>query len=164
MIRDAVEADVESITEILNALLDSTTIEYRTEPHTVEDRREWLAQKRAAALPVLVADDAGSVVGFASYGPFRDNDRWPGYRYTVEHSVHVAEAAWGAGVGRKLMDELIDRAVGRGLHAMIGAVDSANDGSVRFHERLGFVEEGRLREVGWKLDRWLDVVLMVRRF
>lgn len=164
VIRDAVDGDVEAITAILNALLDTTTIEYRTEPHAVGERRVWLAERQASGDPVLVADDGGAVVGFASYAPFRDNRKWPGYRFTVEHSVHVAEAAWGTGVGRRLMDELIARAASAGLHAMVGAVDSANDGSVRFHERLGFVEEGRLREVGWKLDQWLDVVFMVRRF
>ena len=94
---------------------------------------------------------------------FRDNERLHGYRFTVEHSVHVREVAWGRGVGRRLMDELIARAAAAGVHVMIGAVDGANGGSVRFHERLGFVEQGRLREVGWKHDRWLDVVFMARR-
>ena len=102
-------------------------------------------------------------IGFATYGPFRDNERLPGYRFTVEHSVHVSEAAWGKGVGRRLMDELIARAAAGGVHVMLGAVDAANGGSVRFHERVGFVEQGRLREVGWKHDQWLDLVFMVRR-
>lgn len=162
-VRDAVPADVADITRIVNALIGTTTITWRGEPYPVGEREEWFARQAAAGLPVLVAVDDGAVVGVASYGPFRDNDKWPGYRFTVEHSVHIDEAAWGAGVGRRLMDELIARAAAAGIHVMIGAVDAANDGSVRFHERIGFVEQGRLREVGWMDDRWLDLVFMARR-
>ena len=162
-VRDARAADVGDITRILNALIDTTTIAWRSEPHPPAEREAWFAAQTAAGLPVLVAVDDGDVVGFATYGPFRDNEKWPGYRFTVEHSVHVSESAWGSGVGRRLMDELIARAAGAGVHVMVGAVDAANDGSVRFHERVGFVEQGRLREVGWKHDQWLDLVFMVRR-
>ncbi|MEZ5246212.1 MAG: N-acetyltransferase family protein [Acidimicrobiales bacterium] len=162
-VREARAADVGDITRILNALIETTTITWRTDPHPTGEREEWFERQSAAGLPVLVAVDDGVVVGFASYGPFRDNEKWPGYRFTVEHSVHVDESAWGSGVGRRLMDELIVRAAAAGVHVMVGAVDAANAGSVRFHERVGFVEQGRLREVGWKHDRWLDLVFMVRR-
>lgn len=162
-IREAEAAEVPAITTILNALIDSTTTIYRTEPYPHTDRQAWFEAQRSSGRPVLVAVDDGDVVGFASYGPFRDSERLPGYRFTVEHSVHVSEAAWGSGVGRRLMDELIVRAAAAGVHVMIGAVDSANEGSIRFHERLGFTEQGRLHEVGWKHDRWLDLVFMVRR-
>ena len=161
-IRDAVADDIDAITTIQNATIETTTGEWRDEPHPVAERAEWLAAQADANLPVLVAVDTGAVIGFASYGPFRDNSKWPGYRFTVEHSVHVAESAWGAGVGRRLMDELIVRAFSAGVHAMIGAIDSSNDGSVRFHERIGFVEQGRLKEIGWKHGQRLDLVLMVR--
>ena len=128
-VRDAVPADVADITRIVNALIGTTTITWRGEPHPLGEREQWFARQSAAGLPVL----------------------------------HVDEGAWGAGVGRRLMDELIARAAAAGIHVMIGAVDAANDGSVRFHERIGFVEQGRLREVGWMDDRWLDLVFMVRR-
>jgi L-amino acid N-acyltransferase YncA len=162
-VRDARADDVVAIATILNSLIDTTTISYRSEPHSLAEREAWFDAQVAAGLPTLVAVDDGAVVGFATYGPFRDNERLPGFRFTVEHSVHVDEAAWGKGVGRRLMDELIVRAAAAGVHVMVGAVDAANEGSVRFHERVGFVEQGRLREVGWKHDRWLDLVFMVRR-
>jgi phosphinothricin acetyltransferase len=162
-IRDAGPGDVPAITELLNAPIDTTTTIYRSEPFALADREDWFADQVAHGRPVLVAVDDGDIVGFASYGAFRDNERLPGFRFTVEHTVHVGEAAWGSGVGRRLMDELIARAVSAGVHVMVGAVDAANAGSVRFHERVGFVEQGRLREVGWKHDQWLDLVLMVRR-
>lgn len=162
-VREALRADVPAITAILNALIDTTTTIYRNEPFPLADRQEWFDAQGAAGRPVLVGVDDGEVVGFASYGPFRDNERLPGFRFTVEHTVHVSEAAWGTGVGRRLMDELIVRAAAGGVHVMLGAVDSANEGSIRFNERLGFTEQGRLREIGWKHDRWLDMVFMVRR-
>lgn len=160
IIRPATDADVAAITRIHNALIETTTYEYRDARYEEDERRDWLRAKQRADLPVLVADVDGEVCGFAAYGPFRDNEKWPGYATTVEHSVHVDAAAQGRDVGRRLMDALLDAAVARGIHAVIGAIDSSNDGSIRFHERLGFVEEGRLREVGRKHGQRLDLVLM----
>ncbi len=166
-VRDARADDAASITRISNALIATTSIAWTEEPESLEDRVVWLSRQRDAGRPVLVAIDADSnpadeVVGFASYGDFRDSSKWPGYRYTVEHTVHVAESHWGRGVGRFLMDELCDRASAAGLHVMIGAIDGSNDASLRFHERIGFVEVARMPETGYKFGRWLDLVLMQR--
>jgi L-amino acid N-acyltransferase YncA len=161
-IREADDGDVEAITALTNALIPTTTYEWREEPFTVEDRRAWLAAKAAAGMPVLVADAGGDVVGWAGYGDFRDTGRWPGYRFTVEHSVHVREDQWGRGVGRRLMEALLDRARAHGKRVMVAAIDASNVDSVRFHERLGFVVVGRLTGVGEKFGRPLDLVLMQR--
>ncbi len=162
-IRDATDADVGPMTEIYNALLETTTIEWTEELHTVEERLAWQHAQAEADLPVLVAVDADDrVIGWTTYGPFRDNAKWPGYRFTAEHSVHVDGAASGRGVGRALVEELLVRAEAAGIRVMIAAIDGANIGSVRFHERLGFVTVGELREVGFKHDTWLDLVLMQR--
>jgi L-amino acid N-acyltransferase len=160
-IRDAGAGDVEAITVLTNALITTTTYEWREEPFTVEDRRAWLAAKAAAGMPVLVAD-AGDVVGWAGYGDFRDTGRWPGYRFTVEHTVHVREDQWGRGVGRRLMEALIERARAGGKRVMVAAIDASNVDSVRFHQRIGFAEVGRLPGVGEKFGRRLDLVLMHR--
>ncbi|MEQ8842162.1 MAG: N-acetyltransferase family protein [Acidimicrobiales bacterium] len=162
-IRDAVADDVAGITGIVNASIVDTTTIWRTEPYSLANRAAWFESQTAAGLPVLVANDDGVVVGFASYGPFRDNERLPGYRFTVEHSVYVDGAGSGRGVGRALMDELVARATAADVHTMVGAIDASNVGSLRFHEQVGFEEQGRLREVGWKHDQWLDLVFMVRR-
>ena len=113
---------------------------------------------------MLVAADggAGEAVGFAAYGSFRGAGRWPGYRLTVEHTIHVREDHWGSGTGRLLLEALVDRARAAGLHVMVGAVDGANDASLRFHERLGFTEVARMPEVGVKFGQWLDLVLVQR--
>jgi L-amino acid N-acyltransferase YncA len=161
-IRDADEDDVEAITALTNALIPTTTYEWREEPFTVEERAAWLADKAAAGMPVLVADDGGDVIGWAGYGDFRDTGRWPGYRFTVEHTVHVREDQWGRGVGRRLMEVLVDRALTDGKRVMVAAIDASNVDSVRFHERLGFTEVGRLPGVGDKFGRRLDLVLMQR--
>ena len=87
---------------------------------------------------------------------------WPGYRYTVEHSVHVQAAARGAGVGRRLLEALFPRALALRKHVMIGGIDADNRASIRFHERLGFVPVAHFREVGHKFGRWLDLVFVQR--
>ena len=81
---------------------------------------------------------------------------------TVEHTVHVREDQWGSGVGRTLVDALLERARAAGKRVIVAAVDGDNDGSIRFHERLGFVQVARLPGVGFKHDRWLDLVLLQR--
>lgn len=163
-VRQATADDVEAITAIQNALIATTTVEWTSTPRTVASRAAWLRHQQAAGHPVLVAtDDGGDVVGWASYGEFRDVDKWPGYRFTVEHTVHVRDDHRGTGVGRLLMDELVDRACRAGKHVMVAAVTGENTASIRFHERLGFVEVARLPEVGVKFGRWLDLVLLQRR-
>ncbi len=156
-IRPATEADLAAITDIYNQAGVGTTASYDLEPVTVEQRRVWMAQKASKGFPVLVAELDGQVVGFAAYGTFRD---LRGYDQTVEHSVYVADGLRAAGLGRMLMSALIDRARGDGLHVMVGVLDAANEASLAFHERLGFVEVGRMPEVGRKFDRWLDVIFV----
>src|SRR5215471_16031693 len=87
---------------------------------------------------------------------------WPGYRYTVEHSVHVRHDVRGQGVGRGLVEALVPLALALGKHVMIGGIDVANDASIRFHARLGFEQVAAFREVGHKFGRWLDLMFMQR--
>ena len=161
-IRGATPGDLPAITEIYNALLETTTHEWTETLHTVEEREEWLAEQTATGCPALVAVEHDEVVGWATYGEFRDSTRWPGYRFTVEHSIHVREDCWGRGVGRALIDALTAHARAGGKHVMVAGIDAANVGSIRFHERLGFFEVARMPEIGEKFGRRLDLVLMQR--
>jgi phosphinothricin acetyltransferase len=124
---------------------------------------ERIAPLRSAGHPVLVAVEAVEagplVVGYASCGPFRS---LAGYAATVEHSVFVAPGHEGRGIGQLLLDELIARAIAAGRRTMVAAIDGSNDGSIRFHERNGFVEVGRMPGVGTKHGRPLDLVLLQR--
>lgn len=159
-IRAAEPFDLPALTAIQNALIGSTTYEWTEAPYTQRGRQAWLDDHRAAGDPVLVAVDAGEVVGFAAYGDFRDTSRWPGYRFTVEHTIHVAEGRQGAGVGRALLLALIDHGRRAGKRVMVAAIDASNTGSIAFHARFGFVEVARMPGVGEKWGRRLDLVLM----
>jgi L-amino acid N-acyltransferase YncA len=158
-IRDAREEDLPGVLAIYNDVLLTSTAIYNDTPVTLDNRREWWQSRVQQQYPVLVAIDESGVVGFASFGDFRS---WPGYRFTVEHSVHIRADRRGQGVGLALMQPLIARATVLGKHVMIGGVDAANTGSLRFHERLDFVQVAHLREVGFKFGRWLDLVFLQR--
>ena len=168
-IRDASTDDVPAILAIYNDVIASSTAIYREDAATLDDRLQWFRSRQAQANPVLVAlaagasaeaatDDSG-IVGFASYGDFR---AWPGYRFSVEHTVHIRADQRGRGVGTRLMHVLIERAIAQGKHVMIGGVDADNEASLRFHERLGFTRAASLRQVGFKFGRWLDLVFVQR--
>jgi L-amino acid N-acyltransferase YncA len=153
-IRDATEGDLPEITAIYNDVLATSTAIYRDEPATVGERLAFWKTRVEQNYPTLVACDGGTVIGFASFGDFRS---WPGYRFTVEHTVHV-HASWrGRGVGSKLVQALIPRAAALGKHVMIGGIDADNVASLRFHERLGFEEVAHFKEVGFKFGRYLDL-------
>jgi L-amino acid N-acyltransferase len=161
-IRDATLDDLPAIVALLNVAVAETTAVYSEDRIAVGDRVPWFEARQRRGFPVLVAEIDGAVAGFATYGDFRDSVALPGYRFTVEHSVHVARDRWGAGLGRLLVVELVDRAHRAGLHVMVGAIDAENEASIRFHERLGFVATARMPQVGFKFGRWLDLVLMQR--
>jgi phosphinothricin acetyltransferase len=156
-IRDAVQADFEQITTIYNEVLTHTTAIYNDRPATVEERISWWRSRTAQGFPVLVATDRALIAGFATFGDFR---AWPGYRFTVEGTVHIHSDSRGQGVGTELLNAILARALALGKHVMIAGVDSENAASLRFLERFGFERVGHLREVGYKFDRFLDLVFL----
>lgn len=158
-LRPAGEDDTGPIASIVNALLPTTTVEWREEPYSDVAMHAWMLEHDC----VIVAEDGGAVVGFAAYGAFRDTSKWPGYRFVAENTVHVRKDHRRAGVGHALMHALIDEARRSGKHSLIAAVDGDNDASVRFHRSLGFEIVARMPEVGAKFDRWLDLVLLQLR-
>lgn len=162
LIRDLEPADAPAAVDIYNEELFTTTSIWTERPQTLEDRLRQVDERRSRRFPSLVAEEAGRVIGVASFGDFRDSISKEGYRFTVEHSVHVTRGAWGRGVGRALMAALFERAERRGVHAMIAGIDASNVGSIAFHERLGFTEVARMPETGWVHGRWCDLVLLQR--
>ena len=159
-IRAAQDQDLPQILAIFNDVIASSTAVYSLEPSTLQERSSWLAARTASGFPVLIAELGGRVAGFASFGEFRGF--WPGYRYSVEHSVHIRSDLRSRGIGRELTAALFPLAAAMGKHLMIGAIDADNEVSLRLHARLGFVRVGHMREVGRKFGRWLDLVLMQR--
>ncbi len=158
-IHDATEADLPGLLGIYNEVIATSTAVYTDNPVTLDNRVQWWRERVGKGFPVLVATDGSGVLGFSTFGEFR---AWPGYRYTVEHSVHVRADRRGQGIGKELLTALFPRAEALGMHVMIAGVDAANAASIRFHERLGFERAGNLREVGNKFGRWLDLVFLQR--
>jgi L-amino acid N-acyltransferase len=158
-IRDATDSDLEGLAAIYNDVIATSTATFTTTPVTLDERREWWRTRSAQGYPVLIAEDPRGVAGFGSFGEFR---AWPGYRFTVEHTLHVRADARGRGIGRRLLLALIERARTLGKHVMVAGVDGDNAASIHLHERLGFTQAGRLTEVGYKFGRWLDLVFLQR--
>jgi L-amino acid N-acyltransferase YncA len=159
ILRPAAHADLAGITAIYNEVIASSTAIYSYVPVTLEDRTQWLSAREQQGYPVLVAADGSEILGFSTFGDWRS---WPGYRFTVEHSVHIQAAHRGQGIGKALVQALFPLALALDKHVMIGGIDAANQASIRFHERLGFVPTGEIREVGHKFGRWLDLGFMQR--
>jgi N-methylhydantoinase B/oxoprolinase/acetone carboxylase alpha subunit len=160
VVREAVEDDLRAITDLFNALIPTTTVAWRDDVADAAEMADWFAGQRAENHPVLVAEVDGAVVGYTTWGRFRGGPRFPGYRHTVELTIHVAGSHHGQGVGRALLRALADLARERGVHVMVAGVDRDNAASIAFHASMGFVEVASMPEVGRKFERWLDLVLM----
>jgi L-amino acid N-acyltransferase YncA len=159
-IRDSISDDIPAIRAIYAHSVQHGAASFELEP---PDEAE-IARRRAAVLaggyPHIVAEDAGRVLGYAYAGPYRSR---PAYRFTVENSIYVSVDAQRKGIGRALLPALIERCEAAGFRLMVAVIgDSANLPSINLHAAFGFSHAGLLPNVGWKHNRWLDSVLMVR--
>lgn len=157
-LRDATAADLPAINEIYNHYVLHSTCTYQTEPSTEEERAAWFAA-HGPKHPVIVAEHGGLVIGWASLSKFHQRRA---YENTVEDSVYLHHEARGKGLGTLLLKELLARARAIGHHTMVGIISADQEASIALHVKLGFTEAARLREVGFKFGRWLDVVWMQR--
>ncbi len=156
-VRHASEEDLQEILDIYNDAIITTTAVFQYDVHTIEMRRDWFTQKQKDSYPVFVAEQHNEVVGFSTFGPFRN---WPGYKYSVEHSIYVKDGHRRKGIGKLLMQPLIDNARALRYHTIIAGIDGDNKSSIEFHRQFGFEQVAYLKEVGWKFERWLDLVIM----
>ena len=159
-LRDATQADMAAVCDIYNHAVEHTTAIWNETVVDVANRIEWLKARQARGFPVIVAEMAGRIAGYASYGDWRAFD---GYRHTVEHSVYVGMDRRGFGIGEGLMRDLIARASKADIHVMIAGIEARNAVSIRLHEKLGFRIAGTFSEVGIKFGRWLDLTCMELR-
>jgi phosphinothricin acetyltransferase len=155
----AARTQLSEIRDIYNEVIRNSTAVFSDVEVTLENREAWFEAKRDAGFPVVAAADASGVVGFGTFGEFR---AWPGYRYSVEHTVHVRADARGRGVGRALVQALLQEAARMQKHVMIAGIDAQNVTSIALHEKLGFQAAGELKEVAFKFGRWLDLKFMQR--
>ena len=157
MIRPAAHADLAAIVAIYNDVMRTSFTIWQEQPTSLADRQQWLEETTPKRYPALVAADHSGVLGFIAAEPFRP---WPGYAATWEHSIHVRRDARSRGIGQKLLNAMETTLRTRGAHIMVAGIDSANDGSLRFHARAGFVETGRMPEVGQMRGSWRKLVLL----
>ncbi|MEM7571015.1 MAG: N-acetyltransferase family protein [Pseudomonadota bacterium] len=152
-----------AITELYAPLVENSVITFELEAPTADEMaRRWQVLMQAGCDYLVAEGPEKQVLGYAYYGPFRSR---AAYAHCVENSVYIAPKAQRTGLGRALMEALIERASVRGLKEMIAVITDAPDTaySIAFHSALGFADAGRLRGVGHKFNRWLDVRLMQRR-
>ena len=120
----------------------------------------WFDDHARDGYAVFVAEgEGGRIVGWSALNPYHAR---PGYRFTSENSIYIAADMRGQGLGKLLLAPLIEAARRKGLHAIIAAIDATNEASLRLHARFGFVHVGHFKQVGYKFDRWLDVIYMER--
>lgn len=154
MIREATMEDVPAILEIYNHAIQNTTAVYTYDASTLSERQQWLAAKQLDNIPVYVYVKEEKVVGFATYGSFRN---WPAYQYTVEHSVYVHPDYHRMGIASYLLERIEETLKANGYQTVIAGIDASNQGSRLLHERRGFEHVGTLNKVGYKFDQWLDL-------
>jgi phosphinothricin acetyltransferase len=158
IVRPATHADLPGILHIYNDAVLKTTASYDYEPRTLEHRMQWFEERQRDHYPILVAvAEQNAVIGWSALNPYHAR---VGYRFTSENSVYVAESHRGKGVGRALLGPLLDAGRARGLHAILAVIDAENEPSIRLHAAFGFEKVGLFKQVGFKFNRWLDVVYM----
>lgn len=156
IIRHAGSTDLGSITRIYNEAIAKTTATFDTEPKTPGEQESWFA-KHGPKHPILVAESDDIVVGWASLSQWSDRCA---YADTAEISLYVREEFQGKGIGKKLMETIVDEGQKAGLHTVVARIADENDISIHLHESVGFQHIGVMREVGRKFGKLLDVHLM----
>lgn len=158
VVRDSTAADLPAIHAIYAHHVRHGLASFELE---TPDRDEMARRREALTargFPHIVAESDGEVAGFAYAGPYRPR---PAYRHTLEDSVYVAADATRRGIGRALLGTLIERCTALGYRQLVAVIgDSANTPSIALHEALGFRRAGLLRGVGFKLERWVDIVIL----
>lgn len=157
IIRPFAPADVPAITAIYAHYVDHSTATFDLDAPDEEFMADKFGQMAGLGHPVVVAEREGKMLGYGYASVYRPR---PAYRFACENTVYCAPEAHRQGVGTALMEEVIARSRAFGFTQMIAVITAEGAGSIRLHEKLGFREVGRHPAVGFKFDRWLDIVHM----
>lgn len=157
ILRSAQAGDASAVAALWNPVIRDTAATFNTQEKTAAGLAADFAARAAEGRAFLLAEEAGHLLGFATYFQFRNG---PGYARTMEHTIVLAPAARGRGVGRRLMTALEDHARAGGAHSLWAGVSGENPSGLAFHRAIGFAEVARLPQVGHKFGRWMDLVLM----
>jgi phosphinothricin acetyltransferase len=155
-IRLAQQSDLAAINEIYNYYVIHSTCTYQLEPEPASGRERWFAD-HGPAHPVTVAVAGGQIVGWGALSRFHPR---AAYARSVENSIYVRPEYFARGIGRALLADLIERARQAAHHTIIALIDAEQPRSIALHARAGFAQAGRIREAGYKFEKWLDVVYM----
>ena len=158
-IRDGHENDAKAVHAIYSHHVLHGTASYDLDPPSLEQITDKMTWIMGEGWPFLVAEVGGSVVGYSYATQFRDR---AAYRFTCENSIYVHPEWIGRGIGKALLQALVERCAEYGFRTMIAVIGGAEPASVRLHTTCGFAEVGRLKAVGWKKERWLDSIYMQR--
>ncbi len=162
VIRPATLADAGTIAEIYNREVTETTATFDLVPRSLAAQKEWLAARSGAFAAIVGIDPATrQVVSFASLSPYKER---AAYRTTVEDSIYVHRDYAGRGIGKLMLERLIDVARQSGFHSVVARIEASSAASRALHAACGFELVGVEREVGRKFNRWLDVAIMQRLF
>ena len=159
LIRDVLNSDAEAVHAIYAHHVLHGTASFDLEPpqlSAIADKIFWIMGE---SWPFLIAEADGRVAGYAYATQFRDR---AAYRFTAENSIYVHPEHVGRGIGKALLQALLDRSAAFGFRTMIAVIGGAEPASIALHTGCGFAEVGRLRRVGWKKERWLDSVYLQR--
>ena len=148
-------SDIPAITAIYRHYVDNTAITFDTEAPGEPAMAEKFGNIVRLGHPLIVAEEDGKVLGYAYASTYRPR---PAYRFTCEDSIYLDPVATGRGVGKALLTELITEARGYGFRQMIAVITADTANSIAIHEKFGFRHVGRYEAVGFKFDRWLDIV------
>lgn len=154
IILPATLADAPKAADIWNAEIREGISTFNSVEKPLAELEEQIASRGAA---FQVAEDKGEILGFATYYPFRGG---VGYAHSKEHTIYLTRQAQGRGVGRALMEALLQAAKEDDVHSMMAGISGENEAAIRFHEAMGFKHVARVPEVGYKFNRWMDLILM----
>lgn len=155
-LRPANVADLPAINAIYNHYVEHSTCTYQTVPSTEQERRDWF-DAHGPEHPVIVAEENGSIIGWGSLSRFHSRQA---YWHSVEDSIYLHHEQQGKGLGSLVLGELLRLAKEIGHHTVLSGIDADQAGSIALHAKFGFETVSRLKEVGHKHGRWLDVLWM----
>ncbi|MFK4836113.1 GNAT family N-acetyltransferase [Microbacterium sp. ZW T2_14] len=158
-IRPVEDRDMPDIREIYNYYVTNSVVTFDEKTWSVGQWRKKRDRLAKQGLPFLVAESpSGQILGYALVQPMSSKSA---YRYSVENSIYLGQAATGKGLGKALLEALIEASEAVGIRQMVAVIsDKGAEGSIALHERLGFVEVGRMGRVGFKFGRWLGTIYM----
>lgn len=162
-IRPAMNDDLLRIQTIYNAEILNGLATWNNEPYDLNHYQNWFKQLQSEGFPLFVIEDLHSkiVAGFAEYSTFRNIS---GFRQTVEHSIYISAEFSQKGLGKRLLQYLIEHAQSHQIKVMVAAIDRENVASIYLHQKLGFIQTGLMPQVGQKFGKWRDLVFMQLNF